>query len=31
MVSIRLHLDPSVEAAGEHHPTDLETGSVEKA
>lgn len=23
--SVRLHLDPSVQAAGEHHPTDLQT------
>lgn len=28
MYSVRLHLDPSVQAAGEHHPTDLKTGSV---
>lgn len=27
-VSVRFHLDPSVQAAGEHHPTDLKTGSV---
>lgn len=26
--SVRVHLDPSVQAAGEHHPTDLKTGSV---
>lgn len=28
MTSVRLHLDPPVQAAGEHHPTDLKTGSV---
>ena len=26
--SVRVHLDPFVQAAGEHHPTDLKTGSV---
>lgn len=26
--SVRVHLDPSVQAAGEHHPTDLKTGCV---
>ena len=26
--SVRVHLDPPVQAAGEHHPTDLKTGSV---
>lgn len=26
--SVRFHLDPPVQAAGEHHPTDLKTGSV---
>lgn len=25
MFSVRLHLDPPVQAAGEHHPTDLKT------
>lgn len=30
-LSIRLHLDPPVQAAGKHHPTDLKTGSVDKA
>lgn len=28
MCSVGVHLDPSVQAAGEHHPTDLKTGSV---
>ncbi len=26
--SVRVHVDPSVQAAGEHHPTDLKTGRV---
>lgn len=25
--SVRVHLDPFVQAAGEHHATDLKTGS----
>lgn len=25
---VRIHLNPSVQAAGEHHPTDLKTASV---
>lgn len=27
-LSIRFHLDPPVQAAGKHHPTDLKTGSA---
>lgn len=26
--SVRIHLDPPVQAAGEHHPTDLKTAGV---
>lgn len=26
--SVRVHLDPSVQEAGENHPTDLKTASV---
>lgn len=26
--SVRFHFDPAVQAAGEHHPTDLKTGGV---
>lgn len=30
-LSIRFRLDPPVQAAGKHHPTDLKTASVERA